>query len=64
MNIKAEYKYVKGHQDDDMPYKKLDLPAQLNLADNYRTTKGMNRTKVMGLPINKVHLHASDFMIT
>eukprot|EP00957_Ditylum_brightwellii_P131862 10055557-Ditylum_brightwellii.AAC.1 len=69
MNIKAEFKHVKGYQDDDTPYKELDLPAKLNtnvdvLAIGYRTTKGMKCTKVMWLPINKIQLHASDSTIT
>eukprot|EP00957_Ditylum_brightwellii_P211782 15366595-Ditylum_brightwellii.AAC.1 len=69
MNIKAEFKHVKGHQDDDAPYKELDLPAQLNidvdfLAIDYRTMQGMKCTKLMRLPINKVQLHAPDSTIT
>eukprot|EP00957_Ditylum_brightwellii_P187695 14292476-Ditylum_brightwellii.AAC.1 len=69
MNIKADFKHVKGHQDDDTYYEELDLPTQLNidvdfLAANYRTTKGMKRTKTMWLPINKAQLHASDSTIT
>eukprot|EP00957_Ditylum_brightwellii_P125199 9544402-Ditylum_brightwellii.AAC.1 len=69
MNIKADFKHVKGHQDDDTPYEELDLPAQLSievdfLAIKYRTTKSMKCTKVMQLPINKVQLHASDSTIT
>eukprot|EP00957_Ditylum_brightwellii_P091910 6998322-Ditylum_brightwellii.AAC.2 len=69
MNIKADFEYVKGHQDDDIHYEELDLPAQLNidvdfLAVNYRTTKGMKCIKVTRLPINNAQLHASDSTIT
>eukprot|EP00957_Ditylum_brightwellii_P025733 1947223-Ditylum_brightwellii.AAC.1 len=44
MNIKAEFKHVKGHQDDVKYYEELDLPAQLNidvdfLAVNYQTAR-------------------------
>eukprot|EP00957_Ditylum_brightwellii_P156381 11902204-Ditylum_brightwellii.AAC.1 len=31
MNIKLEFKHEKGHQDDNIPNKELDLPAQLNI---------------------------------
>eukprot|EP00957_Ditylum_brightwellii_P006851 518755-Ditylum_brightwellii.AAC.1 len=31
MNIKAEFKHVKGHQDDVKHYKELGLPGQLNI---------------------------------
>eukprot|EP00957_Ditylum_brightwellii_P051664 3917646-Ditylum_brightwellii.AAC.1 len=68
MNIKAEFKHVKGHQDDVKNYKELDLPAQLNmdvdfLEVNYQTTRGMQCTKVPRLPINKEQLHTSDTTI-
>eukprot|EP00957_Ditylum_brightwellii_P105313 8028488-Ditylum_brightwellii.AAC.1 len=60
---------MKGHQDDDTPYNELNFPAQLNinvdfLAANYRTTKGMTRTKGTWLPINKIQQNAPDFTIT
>eukprot|EP00957_Ditylum_brightwellii_P129554 9881924-Ditylum_brightwellii.AAC.1 len=61
MNIKAEFKHMRGHQDDMKHYEELDLPAQRNidvdiLAINYRTTRG--------LPINKAQLHMSYTTIT
>eukprot|EP00957_Ditylum_brightwellii_P156985 11947542-Ditylum_brightwellii.AAC.1 len=61
MNIKTEFKHVKGHQDDVKHFEKLDLPAQLNvdvdfLAVDYRTTKGMKCTMVPQLLINKAQL--------
>eukprot|EP00957_Ditylum_brightwellii_P114217 8708032-Ditylum_brightwellii.AAC.1 len=31
MDIKAEFKHMKGHQDDVKNYKELELPAQLNI---------------------------------
>eukprot|EP00957_Ditylum_brightwellii_P052771 4000617-Ditylum_brightwellii.AAC.1 len=69
MNIKTEFKHVKGHQDDVKCYKELDLPVQLNidvdfLVVNYQTTKGMQCTKVPRLPINKTQLHIVDITIT
>eukprot|EP00957_Ditylum_brightwellii_P112638 8586281-Ditylum_brightwellii.AAC.1 len=69
MNIKADFKHVKGHQDDAKHYEELDLPAQLNtdvdfLASNYQTTKGMKCIKVLQLPINKAQLNMPDYMIT
>eukprot|EP00957_Ditylum_brightwellii_P176454 13437188-Ditylum_brightwellii.AAC.1 len=69
MNIKAEFKHVKGYQDDLKHYKELDLPAQLNidvdfLAVNYQRMRGMQCTKVPRLPINKAQLHTSDTTIT
>eukprot|EP00957_Ditylum_brightwellii_P026927 2035621-Ditylum_brightwellii.AAC.1 len=68
MNIKADFKYVKGHQDDAKHDEELDLPAQLDIdadlfAVDYRT-KGMNCTKVLRLPINKAQLHTPDSTIT
>eukprot|EP00957_Ditylum_brightwellii_P036601 2773344-Ditylum_brightwellii.AAC.1 len=69
MNIKAEFQHMKGHQDNVKYYEELNLPAQLNinvdfLAINYRTTRGMQRTKVPRLPNNKAQLHMSDTTIT
>eukprot|EP00957_Ditylum_brightwellii_P192746 14676142-Ditylum_brightwellii.AAC.1 len=60
---------MKGCQDDVKHHKELDLPAQLSidvdfLAVNYRTTRGMQRTKVPRLWINKAQLHTSDTTIT
>eukprot|EP00957_Ditylum_brightwellii_P096425 7343441-Ditylum_brightwellii.AAC.1 len=58
MNIKADFKHMKGNQDDAKHYEELDLPAQLNinidfLAVDYRTTESMKCTKVPQVPINK-----------
>eukprot|EP00957_Ditylum_brightwellii_P021416 1615569-Ditylum_brightwellii.AAC.1 len=69
MNIKVDFKHIKGHQDDDTHYEELDISAQLNidvdfLVVDYRTMKGMKLTKVTQLPINKAQLHTSNSMIT
>eukprot|EP00957_Ditylum_brightwellii_P158271 12047572-Ditylum_brightwellii.AAC.1 len=39
MNIKAGFKHVKGHQDDDAHYKELYLPAQLNIDVGFLAVK-------------------------
>eukprot|EP00957_Ditylum_brightwellii_P160949 12253957-Ditylum_brightwellii.AAC.1 len=58
MNIRTDFKHMKGYQDDDTHYEELNIPAQLNidvdfLAVDYRTTKGIKRTAGMWLPVNK-----------
>eukprot|EP00957_Ditylum_brightwellii_P041992 3179603-Ditylum_brightwellii.AAC.1 len=45
ITISKEFIHVKGHQDDAIPYKELDLPAQMKididfLAVDYRATVG------------------------
>eukprot|EP00957_Ditylum_brightwellii_P056356 4272162-Ditylum_brightwellii.AAC.1 len=67
--IKTNLEHIKGHQDDDMSYEKLDLPAGLNtdvdfMAVDYRTTQGNLREKAIQLPSHRVQLHVSGCTIT
>eukprot|EP00957_Ditylum_brightwellii_P184236 14032630-Ditylum_brightwellii.AAC.1 len=69
MNVKAQFKHVKGHQDGVKHYKEVDVPAQLNIdvdfiTVNYQTMRAMQCTKVPRLSINKAQLHTSDTTIT
>ena len=54
--------HIKGHQDEDIPYKDLPYMAQLNvdadkLADRFQLKYGIPRPTVLRFPINQVQVN-------
>jgi hypothetical protein len=68
-NVKPDYNWIKGHQDETTPYNELPLKAQLNcdadaLADEYIREVTIDFTKTPIMPTSGCQLHLPPGTIT